>query len=360
MAGVERMDLREKMKKVEIYLKYYFSYILNQPLIHPKEVNFQMTNRCTLRCKMCNIWKLPKREKEISVEEMKKILDEVRGWKNTKYISFVGGESLIRMKDTLELIDYANSLGFHTNLVSNATLLNYSTCKRLVEVGLERIALSLDGAKKETHDFIRGDGNFEQVLKAARIFCNFKKDYRLKVDFTTVVMSYNFRELVDIYYLAKKIGVDQWFLQPVVLDNSFKILKTFDYNSPLWIKSHDLEVLEKVMNELILLKLKDRNFIYNSVDYLKAIPKYFGLKENFKLGKCMAGYFTLNIDPYGNISICGYGPDINVVGKKVSDAWKSKVFKKTRILIKRCKTPCMMLCYQRFSIPELVKTFLGD
>jgi MoaA/NifB/PqqE/SkfB family radical SAM enzyme len=350
------MDLKEKLRKVEIYLKYYFSYILNYPLLYPKEVNFQMTNRCTLKCKMCNIWKLPKRGKEMSLKEMKRVLDEVKNWKNTKYVSFVGGESLIRMKETLELIKYANSLGFHTNLVSNATLLNYSTCEKLVESGLERIALSLDGAKKETHDFIRGEGNFDQVLKAAKLLLSFKKNHKLKVDFTTVVMSYNFRELIDLYYLAKKIGVDQWFLQSVVLDNTFK---NFDYNSPLWIKGKDLEELKKVINQLIYLKLKDEKFIYNSIDYLKAIPKYFELRGNFKLGKCMAGYFTLNIDPYGNISICNYGPNINILGKSVIEAWKSKKFKKTRVLIKKCKTPCMMLCYQRFSIPELMRTFFG-
>jgi MoaA/NifB/PqqE/SkfB family radical SAM enzyme len=358
MVGAKRMELKEKIKKAEIYLKYYFSYLLNHPLIYPKEVNFQMTNRCTLKCKMCNIWKLPRKGKEISVEEMKRILREVKNWENTKYVSFVGGESLIRMKETLELIKYANSLGFHTNLVSNATLLNEEICEELVEAGLERIALSLDGSKRETHDFIRGKGNFDQVVKAARFFLALKKDYNIKVDFTTVVMAYNFRELVDLYHLTKKIGVDQWFLQSVVLDNTFR---KFDYNSPLWIRGKELEELKKVIEELIVLKMKDKNFIYNSIDYLKAIPRYFELKKEFKLGKCMAGYFTLNIDPYGNISICNYGPNESLIGKNVSDVWRSTKFKQTRALIKKCEMPCMMLCYQRFSIPELVKTFFhGD
>jgi len=358
MVRGERLDIKEKMKKAENYLKFYFSYILNYPLIYPKEVNFQMTNRCTLQCKMCNIWKLPKKGRELSVKEMKRILDEVKNWENTKYVSFVGGEALVRMKDTLELIKYANSLGFHTNLVSNATLLNESVCKKLVEAGLERIALSLDGAKKETHDFIRGKGNFDQVLKIAKILVELKKNYNLKVDFTTVVMSYNFRELIDLYFLAKEIGVDQWFIQAVVLDNTFK---NFDYNSPLWIRGKDLEDLENVIKRLVYFKLKDEKFIYNSIEYLKAIPKYFELKGEFRIGKCMAGYFTLNIDPYGNISICNYGPNINIEGKSITEAWKSKEFKRTRFLIKNCKTPCMMLCYQRFNLSELVKLFFkGD
>jgi len=354
MVGAKRMDLKERIKKAKIYMRYYLSYLLNHPFIYPKEVNFQMTNRCTLQCKMCNIWKLPRKGKEIDLDEMKRVLREIKNWENTKYVSFVGGESLIRTNDTLELIEYANSLGFHTNLVSNATLLKNDVCKKLAEVGLDRIALSLDGAKRKTHDFIRGKGNFNKVIKAAKFFLTLKKNYDIKVDFTTVVMAYNFRELVDLYQLAKKIGVDQWFLQSVVLDNTFR---NYDYDSSVWVNGRSLEELKKVINRLVALKLKDKDFIYNSIHYLKAIPKYFELKEKFKLGKCMAGYYSLNIDPYGNVSICNYGPDINLIGKNASEAWKSLKFKQTRILIKGCEMPCMMLCYQRFSIPELVKAF---
>jgi len=350
------MALRRKIENAKNYLKYYLSYLINYPLVYPKEINFQMTNRCTLSCKMCNIWKLPKKGKEISVEEMKRILREVKNWENTKYVSFVGGEALIRMNDTIELIKYAHSLGFSTNIVSNATLITPSVAKRLIEAGLDRIAFSLDGAKKETHDFIRGKGNYKQVIEAAKLFVKLKEKYRIKVDINTVVMSYNFRELVDMYYLLKKLGIDQWFLQSVVLDNTFK---NFDYNSEVWIKGDELKELKEVIQKLILLKYKDPNFIYNSVEYLKAIPKYFEMKEKFNLGKCMAGYFSLNIDPYGTISICSYGPNINVIGRKMEKIWKSKEYKRTRVLIKKCKMPCMMLCYQRFSILELLRIFFS-
>ena len=117
--------------------------------------------------------------------------------------------------------------------------------------------------------------------------------------------------------------------------------------------------VKKVIRKLIVLKMKDPNFIYNSIYYLKSIPKYFELKEKFNLGKCMAGYYSLNIDPYGYISICNYGPNLNVKGQKITKLWKHKKYKLTRIKIKNCKTPCMMLCYQRFDLLEFIKLFFG-
>ncbi len=353
------MDLKKKTKEAVRYFKFFLSYFFNYPFTPPKEVNFQMTNRCTLKCKMCNIWKLGKKGKEIEVEEMERILREIKeNWKETEYVSFVGGESLIRMKDTLRLIKYANSLGFQTNLVSNGTLINEKICKKLIEAGLKRIALSLDG-KEKTHDFIRGKGNFKKVINAAKLFLKERKITKtnVKVDFTTVIMSYNFRELPEIYFLAKEVGVDQWFLQALVLDNTFK---NFNYSSPLWIKNDEIEELKEVIRKLITLKKNDKNFIYNSIDYLEAIPLYFEKKEKFRIGACMAGYYTLNIDPYGNISICNYGPNISVIGRSIVDAWKDKKFKRTRMLIKHCKNPCLMLCYQKFDVKELIRLLLNE
>jgi len=123
MVRGERLDIKEKMKKVEIYLKFYFSYILKLSSHLSKGSKLSNDKQMYPTSAKCVIYgNCLKRGREISVKEMKRILDEVKNWENTKYVSFVGGEAFIRMKDTLELIKYANSLGFHTNLVSNATL----------------------------------------------------------------------------------------------------------------------------------------------------------------------------------------------------------------------------------------------
>jgi len=352
MVGVERMA---KLDKIKRYLTYMLSYNLNIPIRYPHEVNFQMTNRCPLKCKMCDIWKLnASPEKELSVEMMKRIIDECKDL-GIGYVSFVGGEALVRREDTLELVEYADSKGLHTTIVSNAYFLDEEMCKRLLGAGLKRLALSLDGAKKETHDFIRGKGNYDEVIESAKTILELRGKKQIKVDFTTVIMSYNFKELLDIYWLGKKIGVDQVFYQAVVLDNTFK---NFDYNEEIWINREDLEELKSIMRNLISLKRQDK-FIFNSVEYLRSIPEYFEKREKFKFGACLAGFMNLNIDPYGNISVCGFGPNLNVRDEKISTLWTHKEFNKTRSLIKRCKRPCLMLCYEKFGIKDMFKNLIS-
>lgn len=359
------VDSEHKINYIKQYLEYLISYTINYPLSYPKEINFQMTNRCPLRCKMCNISKIQPSENELTVEEMKIIIDEVKNW-GTKYISFVGGEALVRKNETMELIRYANRKGFHTTLISSGYFLTNDTCRSLIDFGLNRLTISLDGATRKTHDFIRGGGSFDKAINAMKKMLELRNEVsknegkRITLDFSTVVMSYNFRELVDVYKLAKEIGVDQIFYQAVVMDNTYKSDASDYEKCDFWIRGNELAELENVIKELISIKKRDGNFIFNSVTYLKLIPKYFRLKEKFNPGRCLAGYMGLNIDPYGFISVCGLGPDINVRDDSLSKLWRHEKFKEAREKIKKCKIPCLMLCYGKFETKELLKHIIKN
>jgi len=341
----------------------WLSYHLNYPLIKPWRVNFDITHRCPLKCIMCNVWKEKVDvSKELSLEELKKLVDEIADW-GIDHISLAGGETLVREEDVVELIKYAsNKPHMRIDLITNGYLLNEKVCKKLLEANVSKISLSLDGARKETHDFIRGKGSFEKVIKAAKILVRLKKEMKSEVEleFTTAVMRQNFRELVDIFNLMERIGFQYVNYQAVVPDNTFtKGLKEFYrfYESDMWIREEEIPELEEVVKKLLLLKKKTGK-IRNSRRYLLLLPKYFKEKEKFRSGKCIVGYSYLNIDPYGNVSVCGFGPNLNVRKLKLKELWKSREYKKTRILIKRCKRPCMMLCYEKLSFKDFLERWL--
>jgi MoaA/NifB/PqqE/SkfB family radical SAM enzyme len=312
---------------------------------------------------MCNVWKGKANVyEELSLEELKKLVDEIANW-GIDHISLAGGETLVRAEDVVKLIKYvSNKPHMRIDLITNGYLLNEKVCKKLLEANVSKISLSLDGAKKETHDFIRGRGSFEKVIKAAKMLVKLKREMKSEVEleFTTVVMRQNFRELVDIFNLMEKIGFQYVNYQAVVPDNTFiKGLGEFYrfYQSDMWIKEEEIPELEKVIKKLLLLKKKTGK-IRNSRRYLLLLPKYFKEKEKFKSGKCIVGYSYLNIDPYGNVSVCGFGPNLNVRKLKLKELWKSKEYKKTRILIKKCKRPCMMLCYEKLSFKDFLERWL--
>jgi len=347
------------------FLKGYFlnwlSYHLNYPFVKPWRVNFDVTHACPLRCKMCRIWRMPRKGKEMSIEDAKKLVDQIAAW-GIDHISFAGGETLVRKDFTVELIEYASSKNIRTDLITSGVLLDEELCERLMDAGLSKISLSVDGATKETHDYIRGEGTFEKIMRVAEILKTLKEEKKsnIELEFTTVIMGLNFEELVDIFELMVSKGFDYITYQVVVPDNTFtqplEFFKKF-YESEFWIKPENIPKLRRICEQLIEIKKKTGK-IRNTRGYLRKIPEYFEKKEKFKPGKCIAGYSYLNIDPYGNINICGIGPNLNVIGKDLRKIWKSKEYKRTRILIKKCKRPCLMLCYEKLEFFPLLEAWL--
>jgi MoaA/NifB/PqqE/SkfB family radical SAM enzyme len=311
---------------------------------------------------MCNIWKEkvnPRRE--LKLDELKKIVDEIHEW-GIDHISFAGGETLTKRKIVTELTQYARSKNMRVDLITNGILLNLKTAKAFFNSDISKISLSVDGAKEKTHDSIRGKGSFKKVINVAKMLSKLRKKTKnnVELEFTTIVCGMNFRELIDIFRLMENLSFDFINYQVVVPDNTFSTpLSEFYkfYESPLWIKEKDLPEFERIVKKLVFLKKKTGK-IRNTQGYLLTMPRYFKEKEKFKTGKCIVGYSYININPYGFINVCGLGPDINVKDGKIRDLWKSKRYKRARILIKRCKRPCLMLCYEKLNFKELLEAWL--
>jgi len=311
---------------------------------------------------MCGVWKKKVRRKdELKLSELKRIVEEVHEW-GIDHISFAGGETLSRKRKVLELTKYARSKGMRVDLITNGILLDKATAKKLLEIGISKISISVDGATKKTHELIRGKGTFKKTMSVVRMLSSLRKDTsaNTELEFTTIVCGLNFRELVDVFYLMEESEFDFINYQVIVPDNTFSLpLKEFYkfYDRSLWVKEKDIPQLRRISKKLVLLKKKTGK-IRNTRAYLLSMPEYFKKKEKFKAGRCIVGYSYVNIDPYGFINVCGFGPNLNVRNHKLKELWKSKRYKLTRIRIKKCKRPCLMLCYEKLNFKELLEAWL--
>ncbi|MFA5105226.1 MAG: radical SAM protein, partial [Candidatus Margulisiibacteriota bacterium] len=68
-----------------------------------------VSKTCNFRCKMCNMWKNAERpidRKELSLDEIKGFVDDLRHVTTEPiFIHLIGGEALLR-KDLIEIISY--------------------------------------------------------------------------------------------------------------------------------------------------------------------------------------------------------------------------------------------------------------
>ncbi len=69
-------------------------------------------------------------------------------------LTFSGGEPLLR-RDIYDAVKRANDNGMLCTIASNGTLITPDVAEELAEAGIRRVKIGLDGARAETHDFLR-------------------------------------------------------------------------------------------------------------------------------------------------------------------------------------------------------------
>ena len=175
---------------------------------------WEVTQACDLACVHCRASAQPDRDPmELSTDEGKRLIDQIAALKVPVFV-LTGGDPIER-PDLFELIEHAHAVGVRVSLTPSATpLLTRDIVVRLKEVGLARLAVSMDGASAETHDAFRGmSGSFARTLDAVR----WANDIGLSVQINTTFSRRNIAEIDDIVSLMERLKITLWsvfFLVP--------------------------------------------------------------------------------------------------------------------------------------------------
>ncbi len=130
-------------------------------------VVWNVGRRCNLRCRHCYSRSQDRAyEGELDTAEGLALIDDLAGF-GVPVILFSGGEPLIR-PDILQLIAHAGKRGVRSVLSTNGTLITAELSRRLKDLALSYVGISLDGLE-QTHDRFRGaPGAFRQALQGLR------------------------------------------------------------------------------------------------------------------------------------------------------------------------------------------------
>ncbi|MBI5871581.1 radical SAM protein, partial [archaeon] len=117
------------------------------------KLDLNITNRCNFRCVHCAFDSGMRTMNEFSLNKIRQILIDTKKLGGER-IDITGGEPTIR-KNIFEIIKIAKSLGYKVELVTNGSLLNKKGLLRLKTIGLDSIAVSLDGSDYGKYSRIR-------------------------------------------------------------------------------------------------------------------------------------------------------------------------------------------------------------
>jgi radical SAM protein with 4Fe4S-binding SPASM domain len=103
------------------------------------------------------------------------------------------------------LARYARECGLRVALATNGTLVNKEVAHKIVDAGVRRVSISLDGADAATHDAFRGiPGAFEGALAGLRNL----KDLGMSVQINMTIARHNAHQLPAVLELVRGLGAD--------------------------------------------------------------------------------------------------------------------------------------------------------
>lgn len=166
----------------------------------PFVVAHHITNRCMCRCASC-LWRRNDWQ-DVPTEEVKRFYDEARA-EGFVAAAITGGEPFLR-KDLGEIVGHMKRLRMSVLLFTTGNFLE----KRMDDVlpWVDVLILSIDSAKAERHDEIRGlKGLFDRLVRGARLA---RARYPgLKIHLNTCIQVGIEDEVDDLIALAEELGV---------------------------------------------------------------------------------------------------------------------------------------------------------
>jgi AdoMet-dependent heme synthase len=261
----------------------------------PWNVHIDLTYRCNERCVHCYLDH--EDHGEMTTREVKNVLDQLAD-AGALFLTFSGGEIFLR-PDLFELIAYGRDLNFDVSLKTNALLIDADRARRLRELGIRKIQISIYSAEAEIHDAItKVPGSLERSLRAIR----FLQAEGLQVKLACPLMKQNLAAFRQVQALADELGV------PYMLDLTITPKMDGD-ESTLALRSSSTELLQVLQDK----KLNTRACAPTENASEQAFQTGGAMGSATSSGiessayediPCSAGHNSCYISPYGDVSPC--------------------------------------------------------
>lgn len=155
----------ERCKKFNWIKQDFHNYQISaiNSLYHLKRVQIELSRFCNLNCSYCYSSSGFTQKDKLPIDKVKEFIDDAYNLGCLR-IDFTGGEPLT-YRGWEEVIAYAVNKGISSTLHTNGTLLSEKNVKKLKQIGILHVQISLDSHIPEVHDKARSQpGAFNKAI----------------------------------------------------------------------------------------------------------------------------------------------------------------------------------------------------
>jgi heme b synthase len=293
-------------------------------------IAWEVTRSCNLNCAHCRAAaSCGPYSGELSTDKCLKIIDEIAAMASPVII-LTGGEPLLR-PDIFEIASYGTNKGLRMVMATNGTLVTPAVAQKMIQSGIKRVSISIDGKDTHSHDAFRQQkGAFAGAMTGIAALKNAGMEFQIN----TTITSANLEQIKDILDLTKSLGAAAHHIFLLVPTGRGKELAgqtitAADYEEKLnWFHQESLscEIQLKATCAPHYFRIRHQN---KSVESRKKPSGHF---HEMTRG-CLGGITFCFISHVGQVQPCGYleldcG---NMKKKSFSAIWeKSEVFRNLR------------------------------
>ena len=166
----------------------------------PRAMIGMIMNKCNISCRICGIWARPNWQEPDRI--LKEIVDLLPYMED---ICWQGGEVFYMKEFSSMLAEGVKCKNLNQVIFTNGLLLDEKNLD-IIAKGRVELVLSIDGAKKETYEYIRRGANFETLCKKLELIKEVRKSTGAKINtyYNPVICKTNYKEIVDMVEFAHK------------------------------------------------------------------------------------------------------------------------------------------------------------
>lgn len=192
---------------------------------------WELTNRCNLSCIHCYYNSNPalarkdgasrKTENELTTKEALNIIEQLAKMKVFE-VYLTGGEALLR-EDWPVLIGELRRKKIQVGIITNGTQIDRNAARKLADLKVKWVQISIDGASPDVHDKVRGlSGGWIKSIAAIR----YLKQNNIRTHVSFVPTRINFRDVKGVIGLCVEMGLEYFVTDMLVLTG--RAVKNFD------------------------------------------------------------------------------------------------------------------------------------
>jgi MoaA/NifB/PqqE/SkfB family radical SAM enzyme len=173
---------------------------------HPFKLEIEHTTVCNKRCIHCEHTHWKEKAETVNLEQIKSIVEQ---FPKLKWINLTGEGDNFLNPDYMNFIEYLREKKISVNFVDEFDFIESEKAKRLVELGVNCIWISMDGATKETYEKIKVGCNFEKAVHNIRVLQETKKKMGSPLPtlcFRFIVSNQNYLEMPRMVELIHSFG----------------------------------------------------------------------------------------------------------------------------------------------------------